>query len=170
MDENTNQTDALTPAVKRGYHVDDFKPKTSESTSKYDPNGVLQENIALRQLLARKIMGDASLSEDPDSLKLAMQAMSANDSVTISMARIKVDEESNAAKADMAKEIAMAALSISAPTPAHFVIENAVLPTFELPSPSRDFVEGETEIGTAQLSEKEIMSHLNQDAPEEKED
>lgn len=145
-----------------GYQIDQFK-QVGDS-SKYDPAGIVDENIKLRQLITRNILGDGNLSTDPDMLKLAMKAMVDNDKTVISMARIRVDEESNAATAELAKEIALASLTLTdRPTQVHqpdlVVIEHQI----DLPPPSREFVDGETETGTVQLSEQEIMSRLGSD-------
>ena len=133
---------------------------THGQTSKHDKIGVLSENAALRQTIIRGVLGKEGVLSDTEMLNLALKAMKDQDSTAIALARITVEEESNASMAEMAKAIALQAAGLSAGSNAPAPIQegsNQAKRNLELPPLTREFVPGETEIGTFALKESDLI-------------
>ena len=131
-------------------------------TSKYDPSGVIDENIKIRQNLSRFILSDKKYYNDTEFLSMALHAMDSNDNAVLKMAKLQVEENSNASTQELAKQIALAAMQINKDNKLDIIVDdNYSGREVNLPPPSREFVNGELTKGTETLSEKQIMETLS---------
>lgn len=129
--------------------------------SKYDPNGVIDENIKIRQNLSRFILSDKKYYNDTEFLNSALKAMESNDNAVLKMAKLQVEENSNASTQELAKQIALAAVNMGKDNKLNITVDaNYSGREVVLPPPSREFVNGELSRGTEALSEKQIMDTL----------
>lgn len=139
-------------------------------TSKYDSQGILDENIKLRQAIVRAATADLkALVNDPDLAALALKAMDANDKSLIATARLKVEEEGNATDAALVSALVAETLSRNERTRKERMQQDAIPHdpnykpqgrVFELPSASRDIRDDELVTGTVVITQEEIMSTL----------
>lgn len=148
---------------------DGFVPVGNKS--KHDPDGVMDENIKLRQNLTRALMSRGEkLLNDPEMLNIALKLMGDNDRSVIAQARLKVDEESNAQQGELVRALVTEALSRGEESRKHALIHGSKQEVIEgefrevdftLPEPTREITDGELAIGTVILTEKEVMEALN---------
>ena len=138
--------------------------------SKYDSQGILDENIKLRQAIVRAATSDLkALINDPDLATLALKAMDANDKSLIATARLKVEEEGNATDAALVSALVAETLSRNERTRKERMQQDAIPHdpnykpqgrTFDLPNASREIRDDELVTGTAVITQEEIMSTL----------
>lgn len=139
-------------------------------TSKYDKQGILDENIKLRQAIVRAASSDLkALINDPDLAALTLKAMDANDKVIIATARLQVEEEGNATDAALVAALVAETLSRNERTRKERMQQDAIPHdpnykpqgrSFELPEASREIRDDELVTGTVVITEEEIMSTL----------
>lgn len=139
-------------------------------TSKYDKQGILDENIKLRQAIVRAASSDLkALINDPDLAALTLKAMDANDKVIIATARLQVEEEGNATDAALVAALVAETLSRNERTRKERMQQEAIPHdpnykpqgrSFELPGASREIRDDELVTGTVVITEEEIMSTL----------
>lgn len=139
-------------------------------TSKYDKQGILDENIKLRQAIVRAASSDLkALINDPDLAALTLKAMDANDKVIIATARLQVEEEGNATDAALVAALVTETLSRNERTRKERMQQEAIPHdpnykpqgrSFELPGASREIRDDELVTGTVVITEEEIMSTL----------
>ena len=139
-------------------------------TSKYDKQGILDENIKLRQAIVRAASSDLkALINDPDLAALTLKAMDANDKVIIATARLQVEEEGNATDAALVAALVAETLSRNERTRKERMQQEAIPHdpnykpqgrSFELPEASREIRDDELVTGTVVITEEEIMSTL----------
>lgn len=166
------------PAVN---HITQFEVKGE--TSKYDKQGILDENIKLRQAIVRAASSDLkALINDPDLAALTLKAMDANDKVIIATARLQVEEEGNATDAALVAALVAETLSRNERTRKERMQQDAIPHdpnykpqgrSFELPGASREIRDDELVTGTVVITQEEIMSTLKMkvdDKDEEKEE
>lgn len=152
-------------------------------TSKYDKQGILDENIKLRQAIVRAASSDLkALINDPDLAALTLKAMDANDKVIIATARLQVEEEGNATDAALVAALVAETLSRNERTRKERMQQDAIPHdpnykpqgrSFELPEASREIRDDELVTGTVVITEEQIMSTLKMkvdDKDEEKEE
>ncbi len=151
-------------------------------TSKHDKQGILDENIKIRQSLVRLMTTDLrAIANDPEAASLVLKAMESTDKVIIAQARIQTGEEANTSNAALAAAIVAEALSRNERTRSERMKEESIphrpdyQPTgrvFELPSASREIRDEELVTGTVIVSQDEIMSTLRAkvETTEEKEE
>lgn len=138
--------------------------------SKYDSQGILDENIKLRQAIVRAATSDLkALINDPDLATLALKAMDANDKSLIATARLKVEEEGNATDAALVSALVAETLSRNERTRKERMQQDAIPHdpnykpqgrTFDLPNASREIRDDELVTGTVVITQEEIMSTL----------
>ena len=132
------------------------------SPSKYDPSGIIDENIKIRQNLSRFILSDKKYYNDTEFVSAALKAMESNDNAVLKMAKLQVEENSNASTQELAKQIALTAMQINKDNKLDIIVDdNYAGREVNLPPPSREFVNGELAKGTETLSEKQIMDTLS---------
>ena len=132
------------------------------SPSKYDPNGIIDENIKIRQNVSRHILSNPKYYNDTEFLATALHAMDSNDNAVLKMAKLQVEENSNASAQELAKQIVLAAMQVNKDNKLDIVVDdNYAGREVNLPPPSREFVNGELGKGTETLSEKQIMETLS---------
>ena len=139
-------------------------------TSKYDKQGILDENIKLRQAIVRAASSDLkALINDPDLAALTLKAMDANDKVIIATARLQVEEEGNATDAALVAALVAETLSRNERTRKERMQQDAIPHdpnykpqgrSFELPEASREIRDDELVTGTVVITEEQIMSTL----------
>ena len=139
-------------------------------TSKHDKQGILDENIKIRQSLVRLMTTDLrAIANDPEAASLVLKAMESTDKVIIAQARIQTGEEANTSNAALAAAIVAEALSRNERTRSERMKEDSIphrpdyQPSgrvFELPSASREIRDEELVTGTVIVSQDEIMSTL----------
>ena len=139
-------------------------------TSKYDKQGILDENIKLRQAIVRAATADLkALINDPDLASLALKAMDANDKSLIATARLQVEEEGNATDAALVSALVAETLSRNERTRKERMQQDAIPHdpnykpqgrSFELPGASREIRDDELVTGTVVITQEEIMSTL----------
>lgn len=164
------------PKKRLGVSIKDFEIIGKDN--KYDPLGIADENVKMRQVIARHILEDVDKAiNDKELMAIALKAMNDNDKMTVAMARLRVDEEANNSTDELAKAIAATVLAEternrrnSKKDDSYYSFNDTTPRDFDLPKPSRDAVIGETDIGTVVLSEKDIMNSLNQGAPDDDDD
>ena len=148
--------------------IDQFEIKGE--VSKYDSQGILDENIKLRQAIVRAATSDLkALINDPDLAALALKAMDANDKSLIATARLKVEEEGNATDAALVSALVAETLSRNERTRKERMQQDAIPHdpnykpqgrTFDLPNASREIRDDELVTGTVVITQEEIMSTL----------
>lgn len=148
--------------------IDQFEIKGE--VSKYDSQGILDENIKLRQAIVRAATSDLkALINDPDLATLALKAMDANDKSLIATARLKVEEEGNATDAALVSALVAETLSRNERTRKERMQQDAIPHdpnykpqgrTFDLPNASREIRDDELVTGTVVITQEEIMSTL----------
>lgn len=139
-------------------------------TSKYDKQGILDENIKLRQAIVRAASSDLkALINDPDLAALTLKAMDANDKVIIATARLQVEEEGNATDAALVAALVAETLSRNERTRKERMQQDDIPHdpnykpqgrSFELPEASREIRDDELVTGTVVITEEQIMSTL----------
>lgn len=139
-------------------------------TSKYDKQGILDENIKLRQAIVRAASSDLkALINDPDLAALTLKAMDANDKVIIATARLQVEEEGNATDAALVAALVAETLSRNERTRKERMQQESIPHdpnykpqgrSFELPGASREIRDDELVTGTVVITQEEIMSTL----------
>lgn len=149
-------------------------------TSKYDKQGILDENIKLRQAIVRAASSDLkALINDPDLAALTLKAMDANDKVIIATARLQVEEEGNATDAALVAALVAETLSRNERTRKERMQQDAIPHdpnykpqgrSFELPGASREIRDDELVTGTVVITQEEIMSTLKIKAVDDKEE
>lgn len=148
--------------------IDQFEIKGE--VSKYDSQGILDENIKLRQAIVRAATSDLkALINDPDLATLALKAMDANDKSLIATARLKVEEEGNATDAALVSALVAETLSRNERTRKERMQQDSIPHdpnykpqgrTFDLPNASREIRDDELVTGTVVITQEEIMSTL----------
>lgn len=149
-------------------------------TSKYDKQGILDENIKLRQAIVRAATADLkALINDPDLASLALKAMDANDKSLIATARLQVEEEGNATDAALVSALVAETLSRNERTRKERMQQDAMPRdpnykpqgrSFELPGASREIRDDELVTGTVVITQEEIMSTLKIKAVDDEEE
>lgn len=149
-------------------------------TSKYDKQGILDENIKIRQAIVRAATSDLkALINDPDLASLALKAMDANDKSLIAAARLQVEEEGNATDAALVAALVAETLSRNERTRKERMQQDAIphdpnyVPqgrSFELPGASREIRDAELVTGTVVITQEEIMSTLKIKVDDDKEE
>lgn len=139
-------------------------------TSKHDKQGILDENIKIRQSLVRLMTTDLrAISNDPEAAALVLKAMESTDKVIIAQARIQTGEEANTSNAALAAAIVAEALSRNERTRSERMKEESIPHqagyqpagrVFELPNASREIRDDELVLGTVIISQDEIMNTL----------
>lgn len=148
------------PVVKEKRTV--MKPLTAVGVpTKHDKHGLIDENMALRQNIIRDVLSQESNLSDPEMMKLALKAMSDQDKTVISMARIAVDEGNNKNMAELAAAVVKAASANVAPLinldQSEVTTVNHAVGAAELPPLEKEFVLDEDKVGTAVLSEQDLV-------------
>lgn len=166
MIEGVNLDQPIAPPVVNP--ITQFEVKGE--TSKYDKQGILDENIKLRQAIVRAASSDLrALINDPDLAALTLKAMDANDKVIIATARLQVEEEGNATDAALVAALVAETLSRNERTRKERMQQEAIPHdpnykpqgrSFELPGASREIRDDELVTGTVVITEEEIMSTL----------
>lgn len=155
-----------TPTQNSLTNVDDFE--TRGTTSEDDPHGILDENIKLRQNIARTMLSRASTLADPEMLSATLKALSDNDKAVISVAKLKAEKENNenqqALIAALINETIRlgdssrkdARLSQDIPIEGEYREVRVDLPVLD-----REILDTELALGEQVLSEKEVVDALN---------